>query len=296
MSNEKLRQIATEMREHRVNHGKHTSPTLERWADRIEAALSEPVDRAPEHTCSMGVGCEKYGCYAAAHGVPERCGMPEPAPAQFCDDVAHDDWRRDGFPCPACSNPKPAPGADERADFEAWQSKETPGADLAHCGAVIGNGPARESYRNMYVAERWIGWQARATRPAQTEQQLVDHVPVTMKLPCEVKLPGGMTVGKGCQLTTLLLAMRDRESGPQWRQRFGQPQPFDPALLNLIGDVAAPIAQPVQTEMVEALRRIADSAAKHVEQNSRPDLVTVAHWVGVADTALGDQGGRDDHC
>ena len=47
-----------------------------------------------------------------------------------------------------------------REEFEAWQSKETPGADLEHCGELIGNGPARASYRNMYVAERWIGWQA----------------------------------------------------------------------------------------------------------------------------------------
>lgn len=47
-----------------------------------------------------------------------------------------------------------------REEFEAWQAKETPGADLQHCGALIGSGPARESYRNMYVAERWIGWQA----------------------------------------------------------------------------------------------------------------------------------------
>lgn len=47
-----------------------------------------------------------------------------------------------------------------RKQFEAWQSKETPGADLEHCGELIGNGPARVSYRNMYVAERWIGWQA----------------------------------------------------------------------------------------------------------------------------------------
>ena len=47
-----------------------------------------------------------------------------------------------------------------REEFEEWQSKETPGADLEHCGELIGNGPARVSYRNMYVAERWIGWQA----------------------------------------------------------------------------------------------------------------------------------------
>src|SRR5690606_8922730 len=52
------------------------------------------------------------------------------------------------------------------------------------------------------------------------------------------------------QLSTLLLAMTDREHGPLWRQRFGQPQPFDPALLNLIADNAAPIAQtaPLESE------------------------------------------------
>ncbi|WP_312537657.1 hypothetical protein [Stutzerimonas nitrititolerans] len=94
------------------------------------------------------------------------------------------------------------------------------------------------------VFEQKIRWGIdQLTRPAQTEQQPEDRVPVTMKLPCEVKLPGGMTVGRGCQLSTLLLAMRDREHGPLWRQRFGQPQPFDPALLNLIADNAAPIAQ-----------------------------------------------------
>lgn len=47
-----------------------------------------------------------------------------------------------------------------REEFEAWQSKETPGADIEHCGELIGSGPERVSYRNMYVAERWIGWQA----------------------------------------------------------------------------------------------------------------------------------------
>lgn len=44
----------------------------------LAAAPQPPV----QQSCSMGVDCEKHGCYAAAHGVPERCGMPEPAPAQ----------------------------------------------------------------------------------------------------------------------------------------------------------------------------------------------------------------------
>ena len=41
-----------------------------------------------------------------------------------------------------------------REEFEAWQSKETPGSDLQRIGENA------ESYRNMYVAERWIGWNA----------------------------------------------------------------------------------------------------------------------------------------
>jgi len=39
-------------------------------------------------------------------------------------------------------------------------------------------------------------------------------------------------------------------------------------------------------ELVGALERIAGSAASHVGQGKRPDLVTVAHWAGVADAAL----------
>lgn len=36
---EAIAQILKEMRQRRVNNGKHTSPTLEAWADRLEAAL-----------------------------------------------------------------------------------------------------------------------------------------------------------------------------------------------------------------------------------------------------------------
>lgn len=35
--------IAREMRERRVNNGKHTSPTLIAWADRIDAAVGEMI-------------------------------------------------------------------------------------------------------------------------------------------------------------------------------------------------------------------------------------------------------------
>ncbi|WP_282338528.1 hypothetical protein [Pseudomonas sp. PS02288] len=58
-------------------------------------------------------------------------------------------------------------------------------------------------------------------------------------LPCEVKLPGGMTIGKGCTLSTLLLALRNRGDDMPWRQRFGVPVPFDPRLMNLRNDLLA---------------------------------------------------------
>lgn len=54
-----------------------------------------------------------------------------------------------------------------------------------------------------------------------------------MKLPCEIKLPGGMTIGKGCELSTLVLALRNRGDDMPWRQRFDVPVPFDPALMNM---------------------------------------------------------------
>lgn len=42
---QELLDIAREMRERRVNHGRHTSPTLEAWADRIEAIARPMVQR-----------------------------------------------------------------------------------------------------------------------------------------------------------------------------------------------------------------------------------------------------------
>lgn len=48
----------------------------------------------------------------------------------------------------------------------------------------------------------------------------------------------------------------------------------------------APAAPAADAGLVEALERIATSAALHVEKGMRPDLVSVAHWAGVADAAL----------
>lgn len=73
---------------------------------------------------------------------------------------------------------QPPSASDERERFEAWQEKEAPGADLAHCGSLIADGPARESYRNMYVAERWIGWQARAALAPSPGVDAAEQKPV----------------------------------------------------------------------------------------------------------------------
>lgn len=53
------------------------------------------------------------------------------------------------------------------------------------------------------------------------------------QLPCAVRLPGGMTIGKGCNLNTLLLAMRRREGGQPWQLSFDVPIPVDRTLLSL---------------------------------------------------------------
>ena len=55
-------------------------------------------------------------------------------------------------------------------------------------------------------------------------------VTMQMKLPCEIKLPGGMKIGKGCTLKTLMTALRNRGDDVPWRQRFDVPVPYDPTL------------------------------------------------------------------
>lgn len=54
------------------------------------------------------------------------------------------------------------------------------------------------------------------------------------KLPCEIRLPGGMTIGKGCSLNTLLLAIRRRADALPWQQDFNVPIPIDSGLGGLL--------------------------------------------------------------
>lgn len=54
------------------------------------------------------------------------------------------------------------------------------------------------------------------------------------KLPAEVRLPGGMLIGKGCNLGTLLTALRRRENGEAWHTSFDVPIPADDRLQQII--------------------------------------------------------------
>jgi hypothetical protein len=57
------------------------------------------------------------------------------------------------------------------------------------------------------------------------------------RLPCAVRLPGGMTIGKGCSLNTLLLALRRREGGQPWQVSFDEPIPADPSLHEVLANL-----------------------------------------------------------
>ncbi|WP_220816188.1 hypothetical protein [Pseudomonas paralcaligenes] len=50
------------------------------------------------------------------------------------------------------------------------------------------------------------------------------------RLPADVRLPGGMTIARGCELNTVLLALRHREAGEAWQTSFDEPIPADPSL------------------------------------------------------------------
>ena len=59
-----------------------------------------------------------------------------------------------------------APVQDEREAFEAWADQQWPGAKRQQLER-----DEYGQYKNTIYRDFWTGWQARATRPAQTEQQ-----------------------------------------------------------------------------------------------------------------------------
>lgn len=68
---------------------------------------------------------------------------------------------------------------------------------------------------NPHVAEH-------VPEPKPDFARLAAEPPIDLdyKLPCEVRLPIGMSIGKGVPLRTLLIALRQRESWPDEDTRF----------------------------------------------------------------------------
>lgn len=53
------------------------------------------------------------------------------------------------------------------------------------------------------------------------------------RLPCDVRLPGGMTIRRGCSFHTLATALQRREGHAGWQVDFDEPIPLDRSILNL---------------------------------------------------------------
>lgn len=180
--------VLAEMRARKVNHDKHTSPTLIAWADRIESALTKAEavatyndqDVLDEVRAMVKLCFETQADFAKSRNVSPayvsdvlngRRAMPEQwavlagfsRPKWFRDtpkrwaDVAH----APPAVCQTCndngavgsgenSQPCPTCAVDERALFEMWH----PMSDLS-----------RESdggYENECVGYLWSGWKKRA--------------------------------------------------------------------------------------------------------------------------------------
>lgn len=125
---------------------------------------------------------------------------------------------------------------------EAWRA-----FDVANRATLPVRVPDVDCLRNLLDEVRDVrnaddvafGWYEAVERMAAPTVE-AEQVGTDMKLPCEIKLPGGMKIGKGCTLSTLLLALRNRGDDMPWRQRFDAPIPFDPALSNLTKELHAP--------------------------------------------------------
>lgn len=119
------------------------------------------------------------------------------------------------------------------------QAEQHPVADpiACHCGDLY----QADSYGAGFIHGSGMCENCDAAMPARDPitQDELKSIDGNMKLPCEVRLPGGMTIGKGCALSTLLIALRNRDDSMPWRQRFGVPMPFDPRLRNLIAALSA---------------------------------------------------------
>lgn len=89
---ETVADVLAEMRSHKVNHGKHTSPTLIGWADRIERAMAAsavPVAEVKFNACVwLAFPIPPEGTKLVAHAPPavpvESLGRDAPTFDSVC--------------------------------------------------------------------------------------------------------------------------------------------------------------------------------------------------------------------
>lgn len=103
------------------------------------------------------------------------------------------------LPCPFCG----------RTDLLGFESTGEAGFLAVKCRACGTHGPAKLS---MHEHEAAAHWNNRAAQPPAVD---ADY-----KLPCSVRLPLALTIGKGVPLRTLLLALQQRETWPEEDRHF----------------------------------------------------------------------------
>lgn len=91
------------------------------------------------------------------------------------------------------------------------------------------------------------------------------------RLPADLRLPGGMTIARGCELNTVLLALRHREAGEAWQTSFDVPIPVDGQLQQLIR------ALPTQPPTYMAGAPLLSTAARDVLAE-RTRQITAEGW------------------
>lgn len=70
------------------------------------------------------------------------------------------------------------------------------------------------------------------------------------RLPCDVRLPGGMTLRRGCTFSALATALQRREGREGWQVNFDVPIPCDRSAISLWPLPASstdqlPVGQPI---------------------------------------------------
>jgi hypothetical protein len=94
--------------------------------------------------------------------------------------------------------------------------------------------------------------------------------PPDYRLPCDIRLPGGLIIARGCTLATLTTAIQRREGREGWQVTFDEPIPYDRSLLRLFpapaGEHGEQMGQPILL-------------ADHVTSNKSETPQPSAEWV-----------------